>query len=110
MRAAKREHPNTRLLQLRQARCYKTAVLLVGARCVEEITGLQKQVNSLADSEIRRLLKSMTLALAQFLALAWMLTRNCIAQVIIGSQYYRNDIIRFFLHVLFACTYDVGAF
>jgi hypothetical protein len=33
-----------------------------------------------------------------------MLTRNNIAQVIIGSQYYCNDIICFFLHVLFACA------
>src|ERR1700694_2725545 len=100
MHAAKGEHTNSGLLQLRQARRDKTAVLLVRAWGIEKITGLQKQVNSLANGEIRRLLKSMTLPLPQFLAFARMLTRNSIAQVIIGSQYYCNDIICFFLHVL----------
>jgi hypothetical protein len=87
MHAAKGEHTNSGLLQLRQARRNKTAVLLVRAWGIEQITGLQKQVNSLADGEIRRLLKSMALALALFLALARMLTWDSIAQVIIGSQY-----------------------
>jgi hypothetical protein len=87
MHAAEREDANTGLLQSGQARRDKAAVLLIRARCIEEITGLQKQVNSLADGKICRLSKGAALALALFFAFARRLTGNTVPQVIIGSQY-----------------------
>ena len=104
MHAAQGEDWNASLLEGGQPRSDKAAVLLVGVRRVEQITGLQKQVNSLADSEIHRLPKSVSLALALFIALAGWLTGNGMPQVIIGSQYNCNDVVRFFLHRLYSVS------
>ena len=100
MYPAQGEDGNAGLLEGGQPRGHKAAVLLTGVRRVEQIAGLQKQVNSLADGKIHRLPKSVSLALALFRALAGRLTGNGMPQVIIGSQHNRNDVVRFFLHML----------
>src|SRR6266566_8958002 len=97
MHSTQGEHANARLPQLRQARRYKTPVLLVGMHCIKQITCLHKQINTLAYREICRLLKSVTQTLPQFLTLPRVLARDGIAKMVIGSQHNRDDVICLFL-------------
>src|ERR1700730_17048190 len=97
MHATQGEYANARLLQLCQARRYKTPVLLVGMRCIKQVTSLHKQINALAYREICRLLKSVTQTLTQFLTLPRVLARDSIAKMVIGGQHNRDDVIRLFL-------------
>jgi len=87
MQSPQGKRTNACLAKLGQARRYKTAILLIRAGRVEKITRLNKEINPLADREIRRLLERMAQALFALLALARSLARGRIAKMVISSEY-----------------------
>src|SRR5579872_35230 len=93
MCAAKREHAHIGLSQLCQPGGNKTAVSLIRHRAIKKVSGLNKEVNALADREIGRLLKSRTQTLLPFFTLARRLTRGSITEMIFGGENNRDNLL-----------------
>src|SRR5947209_19433608 len=92
MNTAKGKYLDTCLFQLCQAFCHKASVALIRRRRIKQITGLNKQIDVLPYRKICRLLKSLTQPPLTFFALAVMLTKRCVAKMVIGRQHDADDI------------------
>src|SRR5260370_7423573 len=90
METANSKCSNTGLAQLGKARSNKTTVLLIWIGSIKQVTGLHKEIDTLADGKISRLLKSVAKLLLVLFALTRMLNQCAIPSMIISGYHKRT--------------------